>query len=148
MALARTLFALAPYIVKARRSSQGRKWTSQVLARGCLTLAGLFFLTAIFVWMTKTYGAEFGCLAVGLAFLIGWLVIYFTSHRPRKSDKTGAKPIGPSLDEDALADLIPDELQNDPRVVSLVEKIKENPMGSTAAAVSLGFLISTQIIGD
>ena len=144
MALARTALALAPFILRAQTRRPGKRLAGVILSLGCMALSGLFLLTAAFVWVMKTYGAEFGFLVVGATFFIFANIIYFAS----RGSKVKPSDLDKQFDADPLSHLVPEEFQNDARVQALVEKIKEYPMGSTAAAVSLGFLISNQILGD
>ena len=92
----------------------------------------------------KAYGAEFGFLAVGVIFFVLSNIFFFMSRTPKVAPNT----IEEDMSSDPLAQYIPMDMQNDPSILALMEKIKEHPMGSTAAAVSLGFIISTQIFGD
>ena len=144
MALARTALALAPFILNARSRRPGKRLAGVIISIGLMSLAGLFLLTAGFVAITKAFGAEFGFLAVGLVFFIFANVVYFASRGPRVKPED----VDEELTVDPLAKYIPAELKDDPNVQALMEKIKEHPMGSTAAAVVLGFLLSTRIFGD
>lgn len=144
MALVRTALAIAPFILNARSRRPGKRLAGVIFSIICMGFAGLFLMIAGFVWIMKSFGAEFGFLAVGVAFFILANVIYFASRGP----KVKPRDVDAQLGEDPLARFIPDELQSDPRVIALQEKIKEHPMGATAAAVSLGFIISSQILGD
>ncbi len=144
MALARTALALAPIFIRARTRRPAKRLAGVVVSIGLMALACLFFLIAGFVWITKTYGAEFGFLAIGLTFFLFANIIYFSS----RGSKVKPEDVDDELGLDPIAKYIPDDLQNDPRVLALQEKIKEHPVGSTAAAVSLGFIISNQVFGD
>lgn len=144
MALARTAFALAPLIINARARRPAKRLAGVIIALGLIGLAGVFFIISGFVWIMKTWGAEFGFLAVGVLFFILAGIVYFTS----RGHKVKPKDVEAEMSLDPLAKYIPADMQNDPRILALMEKIKEHPMGSTAAAVSLGFIISTQIFGD
>ena len=144
MALARTALALAPLIIKARSARPAKRVAGVLISAFLMGLAALFLITSGFVWIMKAYGAEFGFLAVGVLFFFLAVFVFFTSRGPKaKPKELDAQP-----NLDPLAKYIPEELQDDPRILALMEKIKEHPMGSTAAAVSLGFIISTQIFGD
>jgi len=144
MALARTAIALLPIFLKARARRPGKRLAGVIFSIGFMALSGIFLIAAGFVWIMKNFGAEFGFLAVGLILFVIANIIYFASRGPR------VKPsdVEAQLAGDPLSQYIPAELQNDPRVLALKEKITEHPMGSTAAAVSLGFIISTHILGD
>lgn len=144
MALARTALALAPIILGARTRRPGKRLAGVIISIICMALCGLFLLIAAFVWIMKTYGAEFAFLAIGVAFFIIANIIYFSSRGP----KVKPKDVDAELAADPLSRYIPADLQDDPRVIALKEKIQEHPVGSTAAAVSLGFIISNQIFGD
>ena len=144
MALARTAFALAPLIINARARRPAKRLAGVIISLGLIGLAGVFFIISGFVWIMKTWGAEFGFLAVGVLFFILAGIVYFTS----RGHKVKPKDVEAEMSLDPLAKYIPADMQNDPRILALMEKIKEHPMGSTAAAVSLGFIISTQIFGD
>lgn len=144
MALVRTALALAPFILNARSRRPGKRLAGVILSMGFMALSGLFLLTAGFVWIMKNFGAEFGFLAVGIVFFVLANIIFFASRGP----KLKPKHIDAEMSGDPLSQYIPEELQSDPRILALLEKIKEHPVGSTAAAVSLGFIISNQILGD
>jgi len=144
MALARTAFALAPLIINARARRPAKRLAGVIISLGLIGLAGVSFIISGFVWIMKTWGAEFGFLAVGVLFFILAGIVYFTS----RGHKVKPKDVEAEMSLDPLAKYIPADMQNDPRILALMEKIKEHPMGSTAAAVSLGFIISTQIFGD
>ena len=107
-------------------------------------LAGLFLLTAAFVWIMKSYGAEFGFLALGLLFFALACIFHFAA-RPSKKTPIDDEP---EMDMDLLAQYLPEEMQNDPRILAVIENIKEHPVGSTATAVSLGFVLSKLILRD
>ncbi len=144
MGLAKTAFALAPFILKARSRRPSKRLAGVIFSAACMGLTGIFLTTAAFVWITKAFGAEFGFLAVAAIFFVFANLIYFTS----RADKVEPQDVSAQLTEERIAQYIPDELQSDPRIIALLEKIKEHPLEATAAAVSLGFIISNQIIGD
>lgn len=144
MALARTALALAPVILNMRSRRPAKRLAGVIISIGLMGLAGLFLIIAAFVWIMKTYGAEFGFLAVGILFFLLANAVYFLS----RGSKVKAKDVEAEMNLDPLMNYIPPELQNDPRILALMEKIKEHPMGSTAGAVALGFIISTQLFGD
>jgi len=144
MALARTALALAPLIINARTRRPAKRLAGVIMSAGLMCLAVMFLIIAGFVWIMKTWGAEFGFLAVGVFFLCLATIVYFMS----RGHKVKPKDVEAEMSLDPLVKYIPADMQNDPRILALLEKIKEHPMGSTAAAVSLGFIISTQIFGD
>ena len=144
MALAKTALAFAPMILKARVRRPVKRLAGSALAIGLLTLAGLFLLISGFVWIMKSYGAEFGFLALGLFFFVLASIVYFTSRGSKKTPKD----VSPEIGADLLAKYIPEEMQNDPHIMAVIDNIKEHPVGSTAAAVSLGFILSNLIFGD
>jgi len=144
MAIARTALALAPMILKTRLRRPVKRMAGAALSLGLLVMAGLFLLIAGFVWIMKSYGAEFGFLAVGLFLCLAAGILYFLSRPPKEVPKEDR----PDIDADMLTQYLPEEMQSDPRFLALIKTIKEHPTGSTAAAVSLGFIISTQLFGD
>jgi len=144
MALAKTILALAPLIIKARSRRPSKQLAGVALSLACMAFSGAFLLAASFVWMMKKYGAEFGFLVVGLVFFLCAVILHFAS----RSQKEEPKVSNVASKQDPLSQYFPDELQHDPHILGLTKTINENPMGSTAAAVSLGFILSRQIIGD
>lgn len=144
MAVARIALALAPLVLNARSRRPGKRLAGVILSMICMGLSGTFLLTAAFVWIMKSFGAEYGFLAIGIILFLAALIIYFASRGPKRKPRD----VDAQLAEDPLARFIPSELQSDPGVQALLEKIKEHPMGATAAAVSLGFIISNQILGE
>lgn len=144
MALARIALSLAPLIIRSRSRRPAKRLAGAVFSIGFMVLSVLFLLIAAFVWIMKTYGAEFGFLAIGVIFFIIATIVYISSRSP----KVERQDLEAEMNSDPLAQYIPEELQNDPRVLALMEKVKEHPVGSTAAAVSLGFIISSQLLGD
>lgn len=144
MALAKTILALAPLILKARSRRPVKRLAGVALSITLIFLASVFLMIAGFVWVMKSFGAEFGFLALGILFLVLASVVYFVALASKE------KPISadPEINSDLLVQYLPEEMKNDPRILAVIENIKEHPVGSTAAAVALGFIISNLILGD
>lgn len=144
MALARTALTLAPLILRARNRRPGKRQAGVIISIGLMSLSGFFLLISGFVWISKIYGTEYGFLALAIVFFLVANIVYF-SPRAKTAQQ---EDIEAQLSADPLSHYIPDELKNDPRIQSFIDRVQDHPMGSTAAAASLGFILSTQLLGD
>lgn len=136
---------LAPLILRASSSTSTRMSIANLmLAYAFLFFGGVFGLTALYIWVSMTYGVLIACIAMCVTMLSIGVIILLS-----KNDVKVPKPGVPSTVEgDPLAKHIPDALKNDPRFQQALEKIGENPVAATAGAVTVGMILSRELTGD
>jgi Na+/phosphate symporter len=110
--------------------------------------AAIFFLAAIFTWVTRNYGADVGFLTIGIIltlFAIGLAVRTRRAQQsPRKARLKSAKN-SPASADDPLAAYISDDLLADPTVQKFLDQIKDKPFLATIVAFIIGLILSTQL---
>ena len=144
MAIVKTAIALAPFLLNARTRRPGKRLAGVLMSIVLMIFATAFMISAGSVWVGKTYGAEFGFLAAGSTLFVMSALFYLSSGTgSNKADRNVIEKTS-----DPLSQYIPEDLKSDPRIQSAIKQIQDHPMGSTAAAVSLGYVLSNRIIGE
>lgn len=144
MAIVKTAIAIAPFILNAQARRPGKRLAGVITSVVLMIFATAFIISAGSVWIAKNYGAEFGFLAAGSTLFLISALFYLISGR--QADKANRNEIEKT--SDPLSQYIPEDLKSDPRIQSAIKKIQDHPMGSTAAAVTLGYVLSNRIIGE
>ena len=162
------LTLVAPYILKGRKSGPATKVAGRSLVYMLIGLATIFLLSALFVLTLQEVSLEAAFAIVGVALLFLALTVHLLMSLKTKTNSKGralsnsrgnnekylAGPELPkgnlpeTMQNDLLANYIPDGLKDDPVIGKLLKEIGENPITSTAVAVTLGMLISRDLFKD
>lgn len=136
---------LAPLLFGASRSPASQESLARLILAYMLVFFGIIFgLVALFIWAVESVGLMFGCAVMCILMVSAGALILMVRDR-----KTVASPGVPSnVEDDPLAKHIPDTLKDDPRIQQVLAKIGDNPVAATAGAVTVGMLLSRELIGD
>ncbi len=144
MALARTALTLAPLVLKGVGGRSSKRTASFGAVIALIVLSVVFLLAAGFIAIGARFGWDISFLALGATTLLIAAVLYVSTHkRPIKPE-----PMESNKPADPLAQIIPENLQDDPRLEALMERIQTHPMEAAAAAAGLGLVLSGAIFGD
>ncbi len=143
------LLAAAPYLLKAPKSAPRRSIGGALVGALLICVAAIFLLVALFLVVQTNLGPEMACLTIGAILLIAGLVFWMSSRA-----KLPAKAIDPEAaalaktQQDPIAGLLPDGFKDSPAVKKIMTQMAENPIAASAAALSLGLIISHEIFKD
>jgi|GEM_PF-1494543 len=152
----RLLLTAAPYLLKGPSKSSQKFIASRLLALALFVLGGLALLIALFLWIEPRFGADSAWLLTGLI-LFGLGVVFLSrSGSQAKALRVKASPTGLSLTDtpgtlpksDPLASILPESLRRDPNINAIMRQVSENPVAASAAALTIGMLISRELFGD
>jgi len=106
---------------------------------------GIIFLgCATFLFLQDLYSTEIAFTVLGVFLLIIAGVVYLRSRNNLKPDAD--EPIG--LKDDPLSALLPDIIKENDTIKNLVSQVSHNPLMATAAAVTLGIVLSREFFED
>lgn len=112
-------------------------------------LAAVFFLAALFTWVTRHYGLDAAFLTLALIMTLLAVGLTIKSRNDKKKIKAatsiGSKDSSKST-EDPLAAFLPDDLLADPSVQKTLDQIRNKPFLASLIAVVIGMILSTQLI--
>lgn len=133
-----------PYLLKAPRRNPVKHLAGFALAYFLLGLSALFIFTASFLWLSKAFGAEVAFAALGSGLLLIALTLLLVLKRPLDKDT----PMPPKLAHDPLAKYVPDTIRENPTMQKLLFQIGESPITATATAVTVGMLLSRELLEE
>lgn len=133
-----------PFILKAPRRSPVKVLAGLAASYALLFIGMLFVIIAAFIWIVKHYGSDAAFLVVGATFIVGAVIILVWSKRR----KPVARPLPANVSQDPLANYIPANLRESPTVQKLLIHVSENPVAATVTALTLGMLISNELIEE
>lgn len=133
-----------PYLIKAPRRNPVKQLAGFALAFLLLGLSALFLFIAIFIWLSKEFGTEIAFASTGGGLLFCAIILLMIL----KQSKPEAAPIPPNIAHDPLAKYVPDTLRDNPTVQKLLFQIGENPVAATASAVTIGMLLSRELLEE
>lgn len=133
-----------PYLIKAPRRNPVKFLAGFALAYLLLGLAALFLFIASFIWLSKEFGTEIAFAATGGAMFLSAIILLVILKRPRAE----TAPMPAKIAHDPLAKFVPDTLRDNPTVQKLLYQIGESPVTATATAVTVGMLLSRELLED
>ncbi|MDB2438314.1 hypothetical protein N9W89_06325 [Hellea sp.] len=145
MRILRTLTVLAPFILKGPTKRPVRALAGVLASWGLIFLSILFLSIALFIYVSREYGADIAFLSIGLLALVA--AIYLQVSRKLKI-KARVSKLEDGIEKDPLASKIPQNMKDDPVIGSILKQINDHPVPATAAAVTLGMVIANQYFGD
>lgn len=135
---------VVPYLLKAPRRNPAKQLAGVALAYVLMMVSVLFLLIAGFIWLSKAFGIEIAFAATGLLLMCGAMILLIWLHRPSKAAAT----MPPKLINDPLAKYVPDTIRENPTTQKLLHQIGESPITATATAVTVGVLLSRELLED
>jgi len=144
MRILKTLTFLAPFVLKGATKRPVKTLAGVFATYGLMLISILFISIAIFIYITKEYGADAAFLAIGLLALLTAGYLHFRRILRRK--KLSSLP--DKMEQDPLASKLPESLRDDPVIGSILKQINDNPVPATAVAVTLGMVIANEYFGD
>ncbi len=133
-----------PFLLKAPRRSPVKALAGVAAAYLMLSVGVLLVVVAAFIWTFKNYGSDIAFLATGL-FFIALSASFLIWSKSRKRLKA-AMPT--NINQDPLANYIPETLKDSPLIQKLLIHISENPIAATATAATLGILLSKEFLEE
>jgi len=118
---------------KAERSIQENPLTSIAIAVG-----------AVFIWVSKTYGADAAFAVMGLSTFATALILLAVL----KDKKKTVVRLDTATGNDPMAKYIPDTVKTNPTVQKLMHQVGESPITATATAVTIGMLLSRELFEE
>lgn len=130
--------------MKTPRRNPIKSLVGIAFAYSLMALAALFIVVAAFIWLAKAYGTETALASTGgVLFLTGAIMLFWL-----RAPKVRPSTMHPKLASDPLAKHIPQNLRENPTMQKLLNEIAENPVMATAMAVTVGMLLSKEILED
>lgn len=129
-----------PYLINTRRRKSSRNLVGLTAAWSLMLLSGIFLSIAGFIWFAQTYGISVAFAVAGGIMLFFAGILFLLLNR-----KSRAVVIDERVESDPLAKYVPDSLRENPAVQKLLQQIEENPAKATAAAVTVGMLLSREL---
>ncbi len=133
-----------PYLLRAPRRNPVKNLAGLFLAYLLCFLATVFIVIAAFIWMSKEFGLEVAFAATGVTFMFSAFCILIGLNTP----KPVPAPTPPKIASDPLAKYIPESVKENPTMQKLLYQIGESPVTATATAVTVGMLLSRELIED
>lgn len=119
------------------------------------SIAAIFFVAALFTWLTKTYGLDIAFLGVAVLLSIAAMSLILKARRTQKANQTILREQQDRLRDlldgqaDPLADHIPEDVLMHPLSQKILLQIEDHPLPAGLSAVGLGLILSHQIFdGD
>jgi uncharacterized membrane protein YuzA (DUF378 family) len=135
--------SLAPLLVRGASARSKKSVLTSALSVVLVVIGAILISVAGFIRIDALFGADIAYLALGLTYLVAAALL----RLPRRKTQTRRLTEGEHVN-DPLAQHLPETVLKDPKIPSLVEKIKSNPVAMTAGATAIGFVLSEQILGD
>ena len=135
---------LVPYFFQAPRRNPAKVLAGIALAYGLIGVSGLFFVIALFLWLSGQYSTEAAFAVVGIVMMLAaFILLAFVKRSSRHQSQTDQKQTG-----DPLAQFLPDVIKSNPTTQALLRQVEEAPITATATAVTVGMLLSREILED
>ena len=143
------ILAAAPYLLKAPKSAPSRSIGGALIGALLICVASVFLLVATFLVVDRNLGPEMACLTVGAVLLIAG-VVFWISSKPKLAAKASEQDASAlvAAHNDPVAGLLPEGFKDMPAVQKIMSQMAANPVAASAAALSLGLLISHEIFKD
>lgn len=139
------LLTAAPYLLKMPAARSQKQVARSFTALALFALGGLALTAAAFIFVTSVYGAAVGFVTISGMFFTAGLVLFLKSKRAvvLKNEITIA-----GTSSDPIAAMVPDGVLKDPAVSKVLAQISKNPLAASAAAATIGMLITREFMGD
>lgn len=134
----------APLILKTSKRNPVKKLTGLLVAYLLLALSFTFSLIAVFIWVSKTYGADAAFAVMGLSTFATALILLAIL----KDKKKAVVRLDTATGNDPMAKYIPDTVKTNPTVQKLMHQVGESPITATATAVTIGMLLSRELFEE
>lgn len=140
----RFLTFVVPFLLKGATKGPVKTLIGRSTFYAIVFFGIVFLLAALFVWVAKTYSLEIAFLTLGLLFL-GFAVLSKLVEWVKRRAKR-RKSIPKSMENDALAELLPDSLTDDPAIQNVLKKIGAHPVIAVGTAVALGAILAREFL--
>ena len=143
---------IAPLLMKRNTPNPVRVLTGYMGAFFLAGIASVFFLAALFTWLTKVYGLDVAFLAVALFLTIGAIGLTIMARVSQtvklKTEEDRHARIAAMLaaKDDPLSNHIPNEVLHHPLSQKILAQVEDKPWMASAAAVGVGMMLSGQLI--
>ena len=137
---------IAPLLLKAPRKNPVQVIVLFAAMGLLLAIAGIAILIGIwqFVFFLFDGRSYLAWTVVGLLLLLAAGLIYFFLL---KSPEKPRQKLPQTLSTDPIAEMLPDQLTQDPTVAKAMKQISSHPFGSVAVAVAAGALVGHELLG-
>lgn len=143
---------IVPMLMKLGHTTNSPKVIrDQISVLLLMSVATVFFLAALFTWVTKTYSLDIAFFVIALiltTLAIGLTIktrIAKASSLKAKIERDAKLKGALSAKTDPLAEYIPDEVLTHPVVQKILAQIEDKPFLSALVAVVLGIILSNQL---
>lgn len=143
---------IVPMLMKLGHTTNSPKVIrDQISVLLLMSVATVFFLAALFTWVTKTYSLDIAFLVIALiltTLAIGLTIktrIAKASSLKAKIERDAKLKGALSAKTDPLAEYIPDEVLTHPVVQKILVQIEDKPFLCALVAVVLGIILSNQL---
>lgn len=128
----------APAVVTGRYKGSAIIWLS-------FSAAFIALLTSAIIFAGSNWSYDLAFLGAGLLLLLPGLILLAKNMIDRQKKKQSRKSLAQS---DPIMEALPDLIKTNPAFSSLVQNIQAHPVGSTAAAAALGYLLSQELLEE
>ena len=136
---------IAPLLLKAPRKNPVQVMVLFATMGILLAIAAVAILIGIWQFVFHLFPESYlAWTIVGLLLLVGAGLIYFfllkVPEKPRQE-------LPQTLATDPIAELLPNQLTQDPTVAKAMKQISSHPFGSVAVALAAGALVGHELLG-
>lgn len=144
---------IVPMLLKLGNTTNSAKIVrGQIGVVVLMSVAALFFLAALFTWVTKSYGLDIAFLVIALiltVFAVGLTiknrVAKATILKARIERDVKLKGVL-TAKADPLSEYISDDVLTHPTIQKVLAQIEDRPFLAALIAVVLGMILSNQIL--
>lgn len=144
---------IVPMLLKLGNTTNSAKIVrGQIGAVVLMSVAVLFFLAALFTWVTKSYGLDIAFLVIALILTV-FAVSLTIKNRVAKATILKARAGRDvklkgvlAAKADPLSEYISDDVLTHPTIQKVLEQIEDRPFLAALIAVVLGMILSNQIL--
>ena len=136
---------IAPILLKAPRKNPVQVMVLFTAMGLLIAVAGIAILIGIWQFVFHLFPESYlAWTVVGLLMLIGAGLIYFfllkVPEKPREE-------LPKTLATDPIAELLPDQLTQDPTFATVLKQVSAHPFGSVAIALAAGAVVGQELLG-
>ncbi|WP_416876977.1 hypothetical protein [Litorimonas sp.] len=132
-------------MLKSRKVVSDKSLFGIIFSYVLMTIGIIFLGCAAFLFLQDQFSTEISFTVLGILTLIVALILHLRAKnklKPKEEDM----PVG--LEDDPLSAFLPDIIKENETVKNLVSQVSHNPIMATAAAVTLGMLLSREFFED
>ena len=133
-----------PYLLQVRRGNPAKKIAGLAFAYMLMGFSILCLGIAGFIWVSGQYGVDVAFAATGLFSMCAASILFFRLRRKAEIKVEDLQ----AATNDPLAKFVPDTIRDNPTTQKLLNQIQDNPITSTATAVTIGILLSREFLED